>query len=449
MTWKTIAVLLGGTALASAQSIDLGDLKLNTDSLTAQLGDLRLQMRALDKEMPRLQALQLSPLSELGLLPMLMFDEHGDGSDDHDYSAGTTALDANHFEDAIHDFESVISHNGAHADGAYYWKAYAQNRLSRRSAALATLAALRQKFPESRWRDDAKALEVEIQTQSGGTVSPGGESNEELKLIAVNALMQSDPNQAVPILTKLLKSNQSPGLKDRALFVLAQSESPEARKTLLELARGNADPDLQFRAVRYIAMMGGARAQSELAGIYGSVSDNRLKHEILRSYLISGSKAPLLQVALNEKDPGLRREAIRTLAQSGGKDELWTIYQHEGSPEMRKEIVQSMLMDGDSAHLLEIARTDKDAEIRRDAVRTLALTGWGKDNGAMVGLYDKESDPATKRELIQGMFLQQNAKGLVELARREKNPELKKDIVQQLSLMHSKEATDYMMELLK
>jgi hypothetical protein len=77
------------------------------------------------------------------------------------------------------------------------------------------------------------------------------------------------------------------------------------------------------------------------------------------------------------------------------------------------------------------------------------MTGWGKDNGAMVDLYHKESDPSIKRELIQGMFIQQNAKGLIQLAREEKDPDLKKRIVSQLALIHSKESTEYMMEILK
>ena len=38
---------------------------------------------------------------------------------------------------------------------------------------------------------------------------------------------------------------------------------------------------------------------------------------------------------------------------------------------------------------------------------------------------------------------------LVEMARAGRDPAMKKEIVQRLSLMRSKEATDYMLELLK
>ena len=54
-----------------------------------------------------------------------------------------------------------------------------------------------------------------------------------------------------------------------------------------------------------------------------------------------------------------------------------------------------------------------------------------------------------KEEVLNAFFLQGNAVALVAIARGEKDPELKKAAVSKLSLMHSKEATDYLMELLQ
>jgi hypothetical protein len=49
-----------------------------------------------------------------------------------------------------------------------------------------------------------------------------------------------------------------------------------------------------------------------------------------------------------------------------------------------------------------------------------------------------------------GMFVRGDAKDLVELARKETDPAMKKTIVERLSTMrNNKDATDYMMELLK
>jgi hypothetical protein len=59
-------------------------------------------------------------------------------------------------------------------------------------------------------------------------------------------------------------------------------------------------------------------------------------------------------------------------------------------------------------------------------------------------------DVKTKHQLIDGLHSRGDAKSLVDLARKESDPAMKKFIVERLSNMHgSKEATDYMMELLK
>ena len=72
---------------------------------------------------------------------------------------------------------------------------------------------------------DAKALEIQVRQSVGQPVRPEAEADEELKLLALQGLQHSDPDQAVPMLEKILQGPQSPRLKERALFVLAQSNS--------------------------------------------------------------------------------------------------------------------------------------------------------------------------------------------------------------------------------
>lgn len=38
-----------------------------------------------------------------------------------------------------------------HADGALYWKAYAENKVGQRADALSTLVELQKSYPKSRW----------------------------------------------------------------------------------------------------------------------------------------------------------------------------------------------------------------------------------------------------------------------------------------------------------
>ncbi len=64
-------------------------------------------------------------------------------------------------------------------------------------------------------------------------------------------------------------------------------------------------------------------------------------------------------------------------------------------------------------------------------------------------MYSSDSDPAIRKEIINALFVQGNARAMVAIARKETDPELKKQIVQRLSNMGSKDATEYLMELLQ
>jgi DNA helicase TIP49 (TBP-interacting protein) len=46
------------------------------------------------------------------------------------------------------------------------------------------------------------------------------------------------------------------------------------------------------------------------------------------------------------------------------------------------------------------------------------------------------------------LFIQGNSKAIIEIAKKETDPTLKHEAVQKLSIMHSKEGTEYLMELL-
>jgi general L-amino acid transport system substrate-binding protein len=51
-------------------------------------------------------------------------------------------------------------------------------------------------------------------------------------------------------------------------------------------------------------------------------------------------------------------------------------------------------------------------------------------------------------EVLNAYFISGNAKGLIAVAKSEKDPELKKRAVEKLALMNSKEGSDYLMEIL-
>jgi HEAT repeat protein len=165
--------------------------------------------------------------------------------------------------------------------------------------------------------------------------------------------------------------------------------------------------------------------------------------------MVSGSRDLLLNVAKTEKNPELRREAIRQLALTGGQDELWQLYQSEPSVENKEAILKSMFLTGNSSRLIEIARGEKDPHLRIAAIKSLGLMGNNGRGDVLVSIYQSDQNHDVRDAVLNALFLQQNGKSLVDLARNERDPEMKQEIVKKLSLVHSKEATDYMMELLK
>jgi len=364
------------------------------------------------------------------------------------YDSGRDSLDEARYQQAEETFTQLAQLNGAQTDAALYWKAYAQNMQGKKDSALASLADLKQRFPQSRWLKDAGALEIQVRQATGKPPQPEAQSDEDLKILALQGVMNSDPQRGMAISEKLLNGTGSPKEKAKVLFVLAQSGSPQGMEAVARIAKGQGNPDLQRKAVEYLGIFGSTKSRSLLGEIYATSNDGSVKRAVLRSYMISGDKQDLFNAAKNERNEDLKREAIRQLGISGGQAELQQLYQSEPSTDIRREILQGFFLAGDSEKLVQAAQTEKDPELRRTAIRNLGLIGGDAASRALQEIYARESDPSLKKEVLNAYFLQGNAKALVAIAKTEKDPDLKKTAVEKLSLMGSKEATDYLMELL-
>src|SRR5439155_17180408 len=84
--------------------------------------------------------------------------------EDQLYKNGTASMNSEQWQNAIDQFSKI---KGSKADGAMYWKAYAQNKLGQREAALETTGSLMKQHPRSTCVNHARALEIEIRGESG------------------------------------------------------------------------------------------------------------------------------------------------------------------------------------------------------------------------------------------------------------------------------------------
>jgi hypothetical protein len=214
-------------------------------------------------------------------------------------------------------------------------------------------------------------------------------ADEDLKLLALRGLMQSDPERALPMVEQVLAGNSSVRVKENALFVLSQSRAPRARDIIANAARRGSNPDVQLTAVRYLGAMRGTDNQQLLDELYRSTADEAIKRAIIDALYRSQAGAKLVAIAKIEKDVSRKRSVVRYLGSLGA---------------------------------------ERSSDMLKDLYRT---------------------DPDLRRDVISALGGQRNAAALVELARAEKDQELKKEIVTRLSTMKSQEAIDYMAELLK
>ncbi|MBI3493294.1 MAG: HEAT repeat domain-containing protein [Acidobacteria bacterium] len=409
--------------------------------------------------LPPLPALATSPMPPLPPVPPVPpfrlsgvagpFAASDDDRADELYDRARDLIEQGKFDRAVVELDRLIGLKSARTDAALYWKAYSLSKLGERTDALKTLGDFAQQFKDSRWMKDARALEVEVRQASGQTVSPDAQNDEELKLLALRGIMNSDPEQALPVIEKMLAGTSSPKVKDRALFVLSQSRSARARDIISGVAKGNANPDLQLKAIRYIGMMGGSDNRQLLADVYRAANDSAVKKAILRSYMQSGDRDRLFTLAKSETDASLRIEAVRQLGMMRATSELTQLYQGDASVDVRKQILQAMFTSGDADKMIELAKGEKDPDLRKTAIRNLGMMKKSGTSEALVAIYGSDATPDVRKAVVNALFTQNNATALVTLARAEKNPEMKKDIVSKLSVMKSKEAMDYLMELLK
>ena len=224
---------------------------------------------------------------------------------------------------------------------------------------------------------------------------------------------------------------------------------------LLGGAIGVYDPERNEKrvAIRALGMRGRANNSQLLAEIYGASKDNDVKREIIRSLIMARDVDQLLNLAKTEPSADLRIEAIRGLgtmrANSETYERLASLYTTEKAAEIREQILRSMLTSGNAERAAQLAKQEADAKVRASAVRSLGMTDSAKTGDALVQIYKTDKDPGVKKAVIGALYMQQNARALVDIARQESDPTLKKEIVSRLSTMKAKEATDYMLELLK
>jgi len=364
------------------------------------------------------------------------------------YREGQRALEREDWDGASRAFGKLATGSSDEADAALYWKAYADWKLQRKKESVEGLRQLQSAYPASAWADDARALELEIR---GG--KPSGRAvdaeDEELKLYALDGLMQVEPEKAVPVLEKLLGGSSSVRVKQRALFVLSQSDAPRAREILLRVARTGEPVELRCEAVKTLGIAGEPDDIAALATIARDTSaPPEVRGAVIEAYLIADRSDELLAAAKSDPDPRMRAKAIEALGAIDALPSLRQLWATEQDPAVRSKLLEAFGIAGDTDTLAKAARDSSDPRIRRKAIEGLAISDSPAAAKALREMYGEFSDPGDRRKVLEAFMIQDDAKTLIELFRAEQDPSMKKVILQQLSMLDDPEATRVLLEVL-
>jgi len=260
---------------------------------------------------------------------------------------------------------------------------------------------------------------------------------EQLKIAALEALMSAPPDRALPLVAKVLASDNSDEIKLRALFVLSQIDLPEAQTILLETAR-NDGGELRLEAIRMIGISGDPTGTAGLADIYRS-GDNDTKEAVLQAYLIADDTQSVYEIAANAASDEEFDEAVHILAVMGANDELRQLRDRPGSSE---SLIDAYAISGDVESLRDLAMDNSNPERQTQAIHGLGIVGGDEVNTTLVVIYRGTESPEVRDAALHGMMIADHDEGVLELFRSSQDAEEKTELLRMLVMMDSDAAMD-------
>lgn len=403
--------------------------------------------------------------------PAAMFP--GDSADSL-YRVARKALNDGDYRRAATLFRQIADDypSSRYAGDALYWQAFSLYRHGGNGdlqSALDALDAQRTKYPAAATHGDAAALTTRINgelarrgdSRAGAHVAQIADSatrptrstrptegcpseDDDMRVAALNALMQMDAQQALPVLRKVLARRDacSEALRKKAVFIVAQKEDSESADILLSVARDDPSSDVRESAVFWLGQVSGERSVSLLDSILMSTKDENLQDKAI--FALSqhgGDRAGKilrdLVTAPNTSDD-VKSRAIFALGHYRGEASDFTylrdVFPKLTKTELQEQVIQSMAQSDDPDNrrwLLGIAEdAHQDVEIRKKALF------WAGQGGVPIAdlssMYDRMTDESLKEQVIFALSQRDEREAtdkLIDIARHDHNIEMRKKAI--------------------
>ncbi len=402
------------------------------------------------------------------------------------YREARQTLNQGDFRSAARLFGQLRSDHPAseYVADAYYYEAFALYRMGSRSdlrAARDLIASQAREHPDAATRGDADELVVRIEGQLARTgdaaafqsvTSQANQSCEEgeqdVKSMALSALMAMDSERAVPILQEVLqdRSECSAELRAEAVFILGQKMTDEVVPLIMDLAVDNPDPskDVREAAVFALSQVRSEEADAALERILTSSTDQDVQEQALFAMAQRKSDRTtriLRDYATNPAvDPDLRETAIFWIGQSGGDDTfdfLTEIYRSADDDDVREAAIFSINQSRDprvGAWLLGVVEdASQDMDARENALFWYGQRKDDADVTRLLDLYRRVPEEELKEAVLFGLSQRRGDEAaltaLIDIARTEENPELVENALFWLGQSDDPRAAEVLLEIIR
>jgi hypothetical protein len=407
------------------------------------------------------------------------------------YRLAREALSRGDYKRAAEIFHSIPERypQSAYAGQAMYYEAFSLYRSGgddELSAARDRLNQLKQKYPSvatgdrttlmtrvcgelAKRGDEACTMLIDsAANKSSAKSSPGSGSSracpdedDDERIEALKALLQMDADRAMPILKQVLARRDpcSAVLRRTAVFLVSQKQTSETATILMGVARDDPDEDVREQAVFWLSQVPGSTPLLE--GILKGNADEGVKEKALFS--ISQQNDPRAQQILRDfalresEDSDLREKAIFWLGQRKSEENtqfLRSLYSRLTDEDLKEKVMFSLSQQrgvGNEQWLMSIVVNQKeDIELRKKALFWAGQSGVATSE--LAGLYDRLDDAEIKDHMI--FVLSQRQKDaaannkLFDIAKNEKDPELRKKAIFWLGQSHDPRAQQFLIDLI-
>ncbi len=352
------------------------------------------------------------------------------------YERGQEALREKDWSAAVEAFRDA-ERRRERVDAALYWRAFALHQLGREREAGGVAKQVLRRYPDSPWTDDAEALLDEL-----GQRDPGAGDDAELRLYALQRLIDSNPDRALPLIRDMLAANPDPDTRRQLLFILAASDSAEANELVLRTALDSNEPDLQIQAIHMIGVGSDGAAIPQLTEVYRATSSESVRRAIIDAHLMADEPAALARLIGQEKSADLQRHGIVTLGGMGAVEELKAIYRNLPGTRERAAVLEALAISGDVSELAGIIESETDPELRVTATRSPGTAGDdGDSEGMLAGLAATATSPEELIAILEAVtIMDSGAETVLAVARRSTSPEVSRRAIQTLAILDESEA---------